>query len=571
MINMVQSHAALGIIYLESGYASGLKEDCPVCGSASLPYLNVPSVVEGVEMLYLRCENCESIHLSGETRGRNFYATVPSEALKHYLEIGAGPDFMFRLLRGVMRSDVKTFCSVGCGVGFDLDIVARFSNGEITAVGFEPNSYGAVEDLDVEIRTAVLDDAWLHSNNERFDVVFASEVVEHVEFPVLFCESMRKALAPTGVLILTTPNAKFIGPQSRAGDAYAALFPGEHKIIFTKAALLTILKNSGFKNVRIVEEEHRLSAFASDAPISEEYGRGVDADIRDDYIKYLKALVESKPINSLSPMVAGACYRLFQELVNLGCKEEALQLLLRQHALSILCEMRDGFPVIAPSIVQKLLQIEQFEDHVRSLRGFIAPFSYYLAMMAFLFGRVDLAANGFDIALKLLRKDEVISPFYFQVSVSLIAPCKKEFMNTLSQSGQAERLCSFIASEKDLLDDKNTRSTLIATILRSFIDLSNAGKWPMAKELATLIDQKFLRRESLGTIFKINYGEDIKLPRALMFDYCISRGYYQINSMGDRESFADYLARAAVLFLSVPSLHRISTLLHMVKVFFVIR
>lgn len=72
-------------------------------------------------------------------------------------------------------------------VGVDLDDAAV---GRIRSEGYDVRQ-GDAENLNLD---------------ERFDVVFAGELIEHLErFPDFF-ESVRRHLAPGGKLVLTTPN-----------------------------------------------------------------------------------------------------------------------------------------------------------------------------------------------------------------------------------------------------------------------------------------------------------------------------------------------------------------------------
>ena len=48
-----------------------------------------------------------------------------------------------------------------------------------------------------------------HSFNQKFDVIFAGDVIEHVSNQGLFLENIKKHLDLNGKLILTTPNAKW--------------------------------------------------------------------------------------------------------------------------------------------------------------------------------------------------------------------------------------------------------------------------------------------------------------------------------------------------------------------------
>ena len=59
--------------------------------------------------------------------------------------------------------------------------------------------------------------------DERFDVVIASEVLEHVEDPLAFLSSMRRYLKPTGRLVLTVPNGFGVFAIAEGVDALLVL------------------------------------------------------------------------------------------------------------------------------------------------------------------------------------------------------------------------------------------------------------------------------------------------------------------------------------------------------------
>lgn len=58
---------------------------------------------------------------------------------------------------------------------------------------------------------------------ERFDLVVASEVVEHVESPVAFLRGLRERLAPDGRIFLTVPNGYGASEIASSLESVAAL------------------------------------------------------------------------------------------------------------------------------------------------------------------------------------------------------------------------------------------------------------------------------------------------------------------------------------------------------------
>src|SRR4030095_5662242 len=75
-------------------------------------------------------------------------------------------------------------------------------------VGLDYNQEGAAE-LNRRGYNVVCGDAMTLDLGERFDVVTAGEIVEHVENPGSMIRNLRRHLKPGGQLVLTTPNVFF--------------------------------------------------------------------------------------------------------------------------------------------------------------------------------------------------------------------------------------------------------------------------------------------------------------------------------------------------------------------------
>lgn len=555
----------LGISYRGGETLASESEACVLCGAAASGWLSVPAVKTADPLVYLKCGSCGTVFLPKDARHANFYYQIddPSEDavapvfLKHYLEIGAGPDFMAKVLCPELTEDVKSFCSVGCGSGLDLDIVARLSQGKVAAIGFEPNPYGRVDDLNVEIESTILDDGWLDRTGRRFDLVFASEVIEHVPDPLSFAITMRKAMSQgIGRFVLTTPNANLIAPENRQGDVYAALFPGEHKIIFTADSLREVLRKAGFSEVAVYESPHRLTAVGSDGPIR----RGAEA-ADDPFMRYLESFVSSTPAESRSALMAGNSYRYFAELVNKDRIPEALSLVQRTAALSDLCDDVDGIPVIKKSVAEILLSVSSFEEHVQRNRAFLGPFAFYLAMLALRLNKPSVAADGFMMAHRLLRTDERVAPFYFQVSCALIDPCGRELCQALMSANRVGELLDLIADGSLQLIPEGV---LGQSVLRAFVDVANRGQEKEAQSLLSLIEAQGIRPVDVS-VRKLWFSgrrnrRASKEAAILKFDYSVTRAHHEINVKRAKKPAVDFFAQASCVSLLIPSFDRLRTL-----------
>lgn len=558
------AHAMLGIRYLRQEIFP--EDACPICSNECIAYLSVPSIGIGTPLTYLKCTKCRTVFLPKTARNENYYRQKSNETsgqntvanfLKHYLEIGAGPDFMAKVLSKVLKKGVRTFCSVGCGAGLDLNIVATLTKNQVDIIGFEPNSYGEVQDLSVPIINDVLSDDWLETSGRKFDIVFASEVIEHIPDPEAFSKTMLMALSSDNAkFVLTTPNADLIAPENSAGDVYAALFPGEHKIIFSKESLEKTLACAGFCWIEVSDTKERLTAFAQKA-IDPSENSEYKLESSEFYIRYLRNFVSMANPQSSSPLMAGNSFRLLSELVNAGKEREALEFLNNSKVLLDLCSREDDIPAIKESVMLMALSATDFDDHVRKTRGFLAPLSYYLAMLAFRLNRPEIAVKEFRKALQLLMNDKALSPFNFQVSCALINPCKAELVNSLVSCNKTLEAIEFIKKEPDLI----ISPVIFNAIVRSFINTSNSGDFAEATSCAKLIDEnKFFLAKNSGYMKNggaTGLSQHVALTDPiLLFDYHITRSYYELNFRANRMAAKTQMYLAARRFKELPSFNR---------------
>lgn len=78
------------------------------------------------------------------------------------------------------------------------------------------------------------------------DVVLAGEVIEHVDAPGRFLESMKVLVGPGGRLVLTTPNASSLGNAVLAFGGIEITHP-DHVLQFSWLTLDTLLRRHGWE------------------------------------------------------------------------------------------------------------------------------------------------------------------------------------------------------------------------------------------------------------------------------------------------------------------------------------
>jgi SAM-dependent methyltransferase len=330
------------------------------------------------------------------------------------MHIGAGIDFMARPIQRVANGKAElSLLDVGCGFGYTLDFFRHVLGKKIA--GVEPSTYGRMgrDMLDLPIEICYLSQSQVLKGS-LFDIVFSSEVIEHVPEPGVFVEELSEYLNPYGVLILTTPNASYVAPSNAPAMVAAALSPGLHKVLFSNQALSALLQSRGFSHVQIEEQEERLVAFASRNKIT--LG-SVGKFTHEQYVSYLLSRAGEPTIHS--DIEIGFRYRAFKELVNLGRVAEAHT---QGVALANVIKKTFGLdPFDETAIENSVLSVVSFEEYASKAPYCLGPFLFYEAMRRRVAGEdVAGAARTFAFATKVLAHAIEVAPIYAQEAASLL-------------------------------------------------------------------------------------------------------------------------------------------------------
>jgi SAM-dependent methyltransferase len=282
---------------------------------------------------------------------------------------------------------VRRYLEVGCGFGFGVDFAAHTLGW--AAMGLEPSQLGVAgrEALGIDVRSEYLDERT--SFSEPNDLVFSSEVLEHVPAPWAFLKAAVRALAPRGVLLLTTPNAARLKPDASQLTQLSILSYPFHAILYTRATLERVLTEVGFPFVHVIERGDTLIAMASARPFAPLDGRLDRAHFR----AYLsQRLAELRPG---TPVATGFAYRSFKECVNCADyagAEAALERLREEVTLRFGTQLGHLVPVAAS-------QAQSLADLARARPLNLCGCYYFQGMLA-LNHWIDpeLAARFFDAA-----------------------------------------------------------------------------------------------------------------------------------------------------------------------------
>ena len=127
--------------------------------------------------------------------------------------------------------EAKAAADVGCGAGLLCEPLARLG-ADVVGIDAAPENIAAArfhaegQGLAIDYRTGSIDVL----GTEPFNLITSMEVIEHVDEPAAFVRGLAGALAPGGLLILSTPNRT---PLSRLamitlGEGLGAIPRGTH-------------------------------------------------------------------------------------------------------------------------------------------------------------------------------------------------------------------------------------------------------------------------------------------------------------------------------------------------------
>jgi 2-polyprenyl-3-methyl-5-hydroxy-6-metoxy-1,4-benzoquinol methylase len=154
-------------------------------------------------------------------------------------------------IASLRRRGNLTFLDVGCNLGFATE--AGRSLG-YTALGVDVDA-DAIERAKTffpkaEFRCVPIN--VLAAEGKKFDVVYSSEVIEHLVDPYGFLRDIRSVMADDAVLFLTTPDVGHFSLPKAIGKLvkWTTFRPPEHLIYFNNKSLKLLFQRAGFQSAK---------------------------------------------------------------------------------------------------------------------------------------------------------------------------------------------------------------------------------------------------------------------------------------------------------------------------------
>ncbi len=229
---------------MEKSFASLSDRKCPACGSHAGRHRGYKNTFQ-----LFSCRDCRTLytsHTPGPTQWEDYDAYYTAENL-------TVPDFVNRRLDEIVAAfrpyrRNNRLLDVGCGAGSFMLAAAR-DNWQVYGTEISQTAAEHVRKQGFDVFCGELENA--NYPDEYFDVIIASEVLEHVLDPGELLGSIARVLRPGGLFWATTPHAR--GISARILDlSWTTVCPPEHLQLFSINSIKKLLGSAGFRHVEVI-------------------------------------------------------------------------------------------------------------------------------------------------------------------------------------------------------------------------------------------------------------------------------------------------------------------------------
>ena len=229
---------------------------CPACRSETAAERGVKG-----DFHIMVCSDCRSIFTSSLPSGdcvENYDAYYDEENL-------SVPDFIKERLREIVGSfepfkgENSHLLDIGFGAGSLLDEAKlqgwNVRGIEVSQPAFEQARRNGFDVYCGTIRDAAYPDSF-------FDVVCASEILEHLPEPEAELHEIARILRPGGLFWGTTPSARSLSFRLM-GPQWTTISPPEHTQLYSPSGIEKLLSDAGFVDVRVTTSGLNVSEVAN--------------------------------------------------------------------------------------------------------------------------------------------------------------------------------------------------------------------------------------------------------------------------------------------------------------------
>jgi len=225
---------------------------CPVCGHAETNYF-----VTKNDYPFNRCTECDFVFLNPmpDQDALNEQYTEGEKELEPACNKSASRlrRAFLKLPRLLPYAFGKKTLDFGCGGGFiahALSFVAKSSNG----IDISENAVAYAKQRFKRANYSCMDFTQLLENNEKYDFVYSSEVIEHVSNINLYMETLAHLVKKGGYAYITTPDLGHPKVPKNIIE-WSMLCPPIHVQHFTQKTVGILFKRYGFKVVKFYKHK----------------------------------------------------------------------------------------------------------------------------------------------------------------------------------------------------------------------------------------------------------------------------------------------------------------------------
>ena len=152
--------------------------------------------------------------------------------------------FFYKIIkREISRKGRMTLLDYGCGDGYWSLVFSRFLLCEVTGVDYNPLRLERCRKIMPNIKFTEANLAEPNEQLGKYDIVFCSQVIEHIKDDVSFLKGIRNHLKEDGVLILGTPNEGSLPHRFRN---YIAKVKTDHVHFYKEKEIKSKIEEAGF-------------------------------------------------------------------------------------------------------------------------------------------------------------------------------------------------------------------------------------------------------------------------------------------------------------------------------------
>jgi len=220
-----------------------VKRPCPACKNSNGKGVGIKNSFE-----ILVCRNCETLytsHLPSSDESENYDEYYSDENL-------TVPEFVNKRIEEIVGDFSKfrqtnRLLDIGFGSGTIMEVASK-QNWDAFGTEVSKPAIDKAKQLGFEVFHGELSEAEYPDN--YFDVVAASEILEHLHEPQVLLNEVARILRPGGLFWATTPFAKGLSYRL-VGIEWSVVSPPEHIQLFSRKGMYEMLSKSGFSLVEL--------------------------------------------------------------------------------------------------------------------------------------------------------------------------------------------------------------------------------------------------------------------------------------------------------------------------------